>query len=174
MSVIAVLVALQALQPAAQVQPETIVAPLPPGFTVANKAAGAGETIEERVPEGETVDRWSKMITVQRFSGLARFGPHVFLERLGALIVQACPGAEASPIADSQVEGHATAEIRVDCPLNSGTGKPEAIFARALQGESDVHVVQYAYRAKADTKKAVAAKAYLSAVRLELAPSSGK
>jgi hypothetical protein len=146
---------------------ETLSAPMPAGFKVGFTQAGGGQTIEERVPARESVDAWTRMITIQRFAGLAAIGPHRLLERLAALMIQACPGAKADPIADGGSAAGADASLRVDCPRNPATGKPETMFARGFRGEADVHLVQYAYRSVPNAAEIKAAADYLAAVRLE-------
>ncbi|QJU56739.1 hypothetical protein HL653_02110 [Sphingomonas sp. AP4-R1] len=167
-------IALQAAGAVPAPEAEMLEAPLPSGFKIGFADKQSGQTIEERVPVRETVEAWSRMITVQRFSGLARIGPHAMLEKLGSLMIQACPGAIADPIEDASDGGHVTAAFRVTCPLNPATGKPETMLARAFAGDADIHLVQYAYRAIPSPKEASAATAYLGSVRLKSGSSSGK
>lgn len=155
------LLALQAARPA-----ETLDAPMPPGFTVGFSAARGDQNIEERIPAGETVEDWTRMITVQRMGGIAGVGAHAFAERLGTLMAQACPGATAAPIVDGTDGAAQSATMRVDCPRNPATGKPETMFGRILAGKTDIHVAQYALRAKADAADAATAARYLASVHL--------
>lgn len=145
---------------------ERLVAPMPPGFQVGYSAEVGSQAIEERVPAGESIDRWTRMVTVQRLGRLATIGSHAFLTRMGGLWTRACPGATVSPISDGEVEGRPVASFRVDCPLNPQTGQPETMFARAFAGASDLHIVQYAFRSVPGAAEARAALAYLDSVRL--------
>lgn len=145
---------------------EMLVASMPAGFKTGYEAAQGGQTIEERVPTAETVENWSRMITLQRFSGIAAVGAHGLLERLGGLMAQSCPGAKVGAITNGTEGGHPVAALRVDCPLNGATGKPETMFARAFQGASNVYLAQYAYRSKPTAEQAGTATAYLATVRL--------
>jgi hypothetical protein len=145
---------------------ETIDAPIPSGFKVGFKAAQADQSIEERVPTGETVEAWTRMVTVQRFGGPAQLGPHAFAERLGGLMARACPGAVLAPIVDGRDGAVAIATMRLDCPLNPATGKPETMFGRAFAGQSDLYVSQYAVRAKGDAAITATAGAYLDSVHV--------
>jgi hypothetical protein len=168
------MIAMQAASPAPTSPPEALDAPMPAGFKVGFADARDGQTMEERIPAVETVDVWTRMITVQRFAGLARVGPRALLERLGALMIGACPGAAAEPVANGNDSGRPTASLRVNCPLNPATGKPETMFARAFQGSSDIHLVQYAYRAIPSAGEAEVATGYLNAVRLEGGSTGGR
>lgn len=141
---------------------ERLIAPMPTGFYSAFNAEQGPVRIEERVPKGESVQRWTRMITVQRFAGGARVGPQRLLDGLAAGFAQSCAGSVAEPVTTDAV----SASIRIDCPLNPQTGKPETMFARAFGGDADLHVVQYAFRAKPAAVQVTEARAYLASVSL--------
>lgn len=122
---------------------EQVVRPALPSFVVGNQQAAGGASIIEQVPSGETVERWTRMVTTQRFEGLAdRIDAPGFLNKLAALTEQRCAGAKAS---DLQKSG-SSAEVRVDCPLNVETGQPETFIARAIADGHDLHIFQVAWR----------------------------
>ncbi len=145
---------------------EWIVAPMPAGFIVGYRAIRGGNAVEERVPTGETVADWTRMISVQRFAGAAPLGARGLLERMKTGIVQDCPGATASAIIEGAEHNRRTATMRADCPLNAQTGKPETFFARVVLGANDLHSVQYAFRHVPSAAEAETARAYLATVRL--------
>jgi hypothetical protein len=139
---------------------EDVSAPTPRGFVSAYNAEQGGMRIEERVPKGETVDRWTRMITVQRMRGGAQVGGPALLAKLSSLFSQSCLGSIASPVATAGD----SASIRIDCPLNQETGKPETMFARAFTGMSDLLLVQYAFRSVPTPAQANEAQSYLATV----------
>ena len=49
-------------------------------------------SIIEQIPEGETVQNWSELITIQNFAG-TRGSPEHFLEHLKAIREKVCPGS---------------------------------------------------------------------------------
>jgi hypothetical protein len=102
------------------------------------------------------------MITVQRFAGGARVAPERLLNGLANGFAQSCTGSVAEPVTTDAV----SASIRIDCPLNPQTGKPETMFARAFGGDADLHVVQYAFRSKPTTAQVNEARAYLVSTSL--------
>jgi hypothetical protein len=146
--------------------PERLSAPMPAGFRVGFTATQGGQSIEERVPASESVEAWTRMVTIQRLSGLAALGAHRLLDRMGAMWSGSCPGATVSPVEDAVVDGRAVASFSVTCPRNSQTGKPETMFARAFDGASDLHIAQYAFRSIPTAHEAEAATAYLQGVHL--------
>lgn len=139
---------------------EDVVAPTPKGFVSAYNAEQGGIRIEERVPKGETVDRWTRMITVQRMRGGAQIGGPRLLAKLSSMFAQSCSGSIASPVTTASE----VASIRIDCPLNPETGKPETMFARAFTGTSDLLLVQYAFRSVPTSAQADEAESYLATV----------
>ena len=131
-------------QPAAQ---ERLIAPAQPGFVVGYSAANAQQSIREEIPAGETVQAWSRMITTQRFMGLARGAtPETYARNTLAGLPRACPGARISPVASLRVSGRPAARFQVDCPRSAG-GRPETFILLAVSAPSgDMHVKQVAWR----------------------------
>jgi hypothetical protein len=156
--------------PAAQTgpAPEWLYQASPSGFEVGFEAAQGPISIVEQVPKGETVQNWSRMVTTQRFAGATPKGLSSdifaggFITRLGG----GCPGVKAGEVRTSTAEGRIVAELRADCPLNPGTGKPETLFLRAISGPADLHVVQVAFRHVPTSAEASWAERHLSTVTL--------
>ena len=121
--------------------------PTASGFVVGFDKANAEQAIVERIPAGETVERWSRMLTSQRFVGRARDpGPRQLLVNMQNLMKGACPGGSTSDIVTMTVTGRPAARMRSDCPLNPQTGLPESYFVVAFAGTSDLFVEQVAFR----------------------------
>src|SRR5262249_50333153 len=79
---------------------EHLASPALAGFVLGYQAANAAQSIREDVPRGETVERWSRMVTTQRFTGLAaRSTPDAYARTIAGQLPRACPGATVSPIA---------------------------------------------------------------------------
>jgi hypothetical protein len=125
---------------------ERLKAPVLPGFVVGFEASNATQTIREEVPNGETVERWTRMVTTQRFTGLAaRSTPAVYARTIASQLPQACPGATVSPITELTVSRRPAARFQVDCPRNA-TGQTETFILLAIAGARDMHVKQVAWR----------------------------
>ena len=124
---------------------ERLASPAVPGFVAGYAAANDEQSIREEVPRGETVQAWTRMITTQRFTGVAaRVSPAAYVATIRVQLDQSCPGASASPILRLTIGGHAAARFRADCP-DSG-GQPESFLLLAIAGRSDMHVKQAAVR----------------------------
>jgi hypothetical protein len=143
---------------------EMLAMPAAPGFIVGYEAERDGNAIVEQVPSGETVQKWTRMITRQRFAGVAmRTDADGFLQLMLDGLERACPGAT---VAYRRPVGR-NAQMRVDCPLNPATGLPETFFAKSVPGAADMHVAQVAFRSVPDAEDAAWAERYLAGVALQ-------
>lgn len=147
-----------AMLPAAQ-ESERLVWPVAQGFVVAHHQETAQVSIEEQVPKGETVENWTRMITQLRRGPV---DPMQFAIGMASSWRQACTGAKAS----DPVAGPRGVDIRIDCPRNPQTGKPETMFQRTVAGEGRLYILQVAFRSTPDAKQAVWAKAQLDRATL--------
>jgi len=142
---------------------ESLASPPLPGFVTGYEFAKDGSSIVEQVPNGETVQKWTRMVTTQRFAGVAgRTDANGFLQLMLDGLERACPGAT---VAYRRVAA-GSAQMRVDCPLNPATRLPETFFARAIPGAGDMHVAQVAFRRIPDADEAAWAEKYLAEVQL--------
>ena len=117
------------------------------GFVVGFEKANAEQSILERVPAGETVERWTRMLTSQRNTGRGRDpGPRQLLANMQELMGKSCPGGSTSEIVTMTVSGRPAARMRSDCPLNPQTGLPESYFIVAFAGTNDLFAEQVAVR----------------------------
>lgn len=103
-------------------------------------------TMREFVARGETVKDWTRMLTVQTLPWRMGLTPTGVLRMVANGMEAACGGATSSPIDAATLDGRDGATIRVDCPRNPQTGKAETMFARAVQGDRSITMVQAAVR----------------------------
>ncbi len=163
-SVVAIPLASAAAQAAG---PEHLGAPALPGFVVGYNAANAQQSIREEIPRGETVEAWSRMVTTQRFGGIARAAtPETYARNTTAGIPRACPGARVSPMTSLRVSGSSAVQLQVDCPHSAG-GRPETFILLAIAGPSgDMHVKQVAWRGPTTPQGLAWGRSFLAGVRL--------
>lgn len=144
----AILLAALALPSAAWGQPlsERLASPAVPGFVTGHSASNASQSIREEVPRGESVQAWTRMVTTQRFGGLARnTTPAQYAQNVMVAVPRACPGAQVSPLASLKVSGQNAVRFQLDCPRSAG-GRPETFILLAIAGPADMHVKQVAWR----------------------------
>jgi hypothetical protein len=151
-------VAMIAAEPATEVS-----RPALPGFVVGYKATQGGASILEEVPAGETVQRWSRMVTTQRFDGIGfRVSPSRMVGRIATGFVTGCAGGTAT---DVQNDGDFST-MRADCPRNPQTGLPETVLARAIADGATLHVFQVAWRSVPTAAELAWAETYLKGIKL--------
>lgn len=142
-------------------------APLP-GLNIAFHEVGNGSMVVERVPPGETGQRWTRMVVNQRFAGVIERGG-TLSEWRGHFIAgleTGCPGYRASAPARVDVVGRPAIEFRIDCPRNPSTGLPETFLLRAIAGRADLHVAQVAFRHVPSAVEVAWARNHLATVTL--------
>ena len=118
---------------------ESIYAPADTtGWKVAHAqdVRGAGNIVE-RIPVNETLQNWTKMVTVQFFEN-ERQTPQTMMDRLRARMLQRCPGAIWN-----QLESDRTSvlyEWRIaSCPGEQDQHE----LSRLLQGNDGLHRIAY-------------------------------
>ncbi len=151
----------------AQTPGERLVQARPAGFVVGHSVSAPEASVEERIPQGESVQRWTRMLTTQRFGGAAlRMRPEQLLQTMANGLGSGCPGGKAGPIRALTVAGRPAAEFRADCPRNPAHGQSESFFARAIAGAADLHIVQVAFRRVPTAADAAFARKHLDSVAL--------
>jgi len=143
---------------------EALERPAVPGFVAGYEVAKNGNYIQEQVPAGENVEKWTRMVTTQRFAGVAEAtSANGFLQLMIDGLASGCPGAT---VVYRRPSGK-TAQMRVDCPTNPKTGLPETFFAKAMAGSTDMHVAQVAFRSIPKANDVAWAEKYLGSVSLK-------
>ena len=135
---------LSAAQARAQDSGETVALPDLPGLELGFEEARGGSYIREWVPRGETVQAWTRMVTLQRFAGFFANGG-TLQSWAGAFTSSLRGGCPAARLEGPAFRG-TEVELRVDCPRNPATGRPETFMLRGMAGRRDLHIVQAAMR----------------------------
>jgi hypothetical protein len=125
---------------------ENLLAELPEGFKVDYQAEEGNQTITEMVAEGESVEDWTTMVTVQVFLGKTDTTPQQAQDILTNDWFNACANSETYPVADGAENGYNFVLWQLYCPLNSATQKPELTYMKAIQGNDSLYLVQVAFR----------------------------
>ncbi len=126
---------------------ERLEGPTLPEYVVGFRGANAEQAIREEVPRGETVQRWTRMVTTQWFAGVSS---KITAADFAALMVRdfprSCPGGKVSAPQELTVSGRPAAQVRADCPLLRSTNRPETFIMLVVSGEADLLVRQVAFR----------------------------
>lgn len=130
----------------AELENENLLVKLPAGFKIDFQQKNKDMMINEMVPESETVNNWTEMVTVQVFYNL-KATPDQFKTKMEAGMLAACPGSESHQIAQGDENGYPAIVWLQSCPLNTATGKPEITWIKGIQGNDSFYVVQLAFKA---------------------------
>ncbi|MBS0232998.1 MAG: hypothetical protein JSR99_05885 [Proteobacteria bacterium] len=131
---------------------------LPAGFKTVFEQPSADRYIREAVPNGETVDRWSQMITVTGAKGLAttpQMSAQYFAARIAAGFQKACPATfSVKPLGPTSVSGQDAFVAVASCgKVDASPDKhSETTLIVAIKGAADVYTVQWAERAPSNAE----------------------
>jgi hypothetical protein len=145
---------LMAAPPAAPQQEQALRVSTPAGFAMAFSHVKPDGSMKmmEFVPEGQTVQNWQQMITVQHFPKLAGADPLQVAGRWTERFVAACPKAQISRVAQAPVNGHAAVRVYVHV-TECGGRPPESILAVMIKGQDAMHMIQHAWRPQPPTRE---------------------
>ena len=120
--------------------PERQVAlPADRGLVFAHRARQGRSILVELVPAGESVERYTRMVTLRTMPDLGRVPEKDVLDRFTERYRAACPRSTVTVLKfESLSDG-----VRIDCPLHPGTSRMETVFVRVLDLSPDramVHI----------------------------------
>ncbi len=143
---------------------EKFIAPLPAGFKIGAASAPPHQRVVEAVPQSETVESWTRMVTFQVVFGLKTADPDQIPTGMSKLWVSGCPGGAATKLSGAVERGYPSSLWMFACPLNRATGKPETTWMKTLSGADSTYSAQYAFRSQAGDGGRAAALSYLAGV----------
>jgi hypothetical protein len=133
-------------QPNSTLENENLLTTIPSSFKVDFSDKQNNFVITEMVQEGESVNDWSTMITVEIFLGEKNTTPQQYQETLTERWFNACENSETYPLADGVENSYNFVLWQLYCPLNAATQKEEYTFLKAIQGNDSFYLVQVAFR----------------------------
>ena len=143
-----------------KLEAENLLVGVPDGFVVGDRADGkSGLIAAEFIPQGETIEDWTRMVTVQVFRG-EKHGPDKFAQNLKI----GWEGACVERLGSGAVNGYRYSAWSFGCPLNPKTSKPETMWLKVIRGKDALYSVQYAFRALPTAEFEKAANEYLARV----------
>lgn len=145
---------------------ENLLADIPSGFKVGYQAHQGNQSITEMVADGETVDDWSTMVTVQVYLGETNTTPEQAQDTLTRSWFNACENSESYPVADGDENGYNFLLWQLYCPLNASTQKVEYTYMKAIQGNDSFYLVQVAFRHEPSNDEVTQWMQYLKGVQV--------
>ena len=148
----------------AALQYENILLPVPAGFKMGSRAEDSKKLLAEFVPNDESVDHWSTMITEIILRGNSLADPEVFQSKMQSDWKNACPGGEGHPLSNSMENGYRVSYWGFNCPLNPKTNSNEFMVRKVIIGADALYEVQFAYRKTVTAELTQSAISYLHTV----------
>jgi len=133
-------------QTGTRLENENLLTTVPSGFKIDYNGKQDNFVITEIVPEDESINDWSTMITVEIFLGEKNTTPQQYQETLTERWFNACENSETYPMADGAENGYNFVLWQLYCPLNSATQTMEYTYLKAIQGNDSFYLVQVAFR----------------------------
>lgn len=141
----ALVVAVLATPSFAALEAENVLTAVPEGFVVGFEEGDDSRHLVEFIPDGETVDDWSAMVTVVTLHDADN--ADAAATNMADAWIEACKDGSAGPLSEDVVNGYPYVIWGYDCPLNAQTGKPETMIMKVIPGRDALYMVQYAVRA---------------------------
>jgi hypothetical protein len=125
----------------------------PAGFKHSYQNDTGAQYIQESVLDGETVEKWSQMLTVTGAKGLAtnaNITPERLLQQVAAGFQRACPSSFAAKgLGALKISGYDAFAALVGCgAVQSGVPRSEIAILLAVKGSSDYYTIQWAERSQ--------------------------
>ena len=130
----------------AQLQDENLLIGMPAGYKIGFQERKGPIVMTEMVPEKESVEEWSEMLTTQLFLGLKSVSPEAFRAESQKKWLEACKEGQFAEIASGEERGYPFAVWMLTCPYSKAPGRPELTWLKALRGVDSFYVVQKAFR----------------------------
>jgi hypothetical protein len=144
---------------------DRVIAPDLASWVIGYEAHNATQTIREEVPEGESVKDWTRMVTTQRFGGLASLTTaENYLGNIARGVERKCPGAVVGAVRSLSMTGRPSVRLTIDCPILAETGKRETFLLEATAGTFDMLVKQVSFRGPHTAADIVWATGFLDAL----------
>lgn len=130
----------------AQLSNENLLQSMPAGYKIDFQAKKGNMVMTEMVPQAETVNNWTEMLTTQIFSGWKDVTLEQFQAYMAKTWMASCKDGDVVPITQGTENGYPFAIWLQGCPLNTSTGKPENTWFKAIKGNDSFYLVQKAFK----------------------------
>lgn len=145
----------------AQLQGENLLQPMPAGYRIAFQDRQGGIVTTEMVPEKESSEDWTEMLTTQLYIGLKSVTPAQFRAESRRKWLEACKEGSFHEVAESDEKGYPVAVWMLSCPHSRAPGRPEMAWFKAIRGTDAFYVVQKSFRFEPSSEQAAQWMRYL-------------
>jgi hypothetical protein len=125
---------------------ENLMATVPTGWKMGFQNRQENLQIVEFVPEGQSVDTWQSLLTMQIvFGGLSKSPRQVF-EESASSTKRFCPNLDVSSVVTGKENGYPFALWIQNCPNNPQVNQAEITLFKVIQGNDSFYFVHRAWR----------------------------
>lgn len=128
---------------------QVVKLPVNVGFVPAYQKTQGNFYIWEAVPPGESVQKWTQMITVSGLKGAGNQAPEAVARMIAEGFKRACPDTfSVNTMGIEQLQGNKAFALLIACGIASPVGEPysEMLSLIAMQGRNDLYTLQWAER----------------------------
>lgn len=130
----------------AELTNENLLQTMPNGYKVDFQTQQGSMVMTEMVPQSESVQNWTEMVTTQIFLGLKTTTPETFQVYMKKTWGSACAASTTTSITSGKENGYPFSIWMQTCPENQSTGKPEFTWFKAIKGNDSFYVIQKAFK----------------------------
>ena len=145
---------------------ENLLQAIPPDYKIGHQSKRGNMLMTEFVPNGESVNNWTEMLTTQVFIGLTRPTPNEFRQVMQKSWVSFCKDANFADVAAGTENGYVFEVWIQDCPKSVQTGKLERVWFKAIKGNDSFYLIQKAFRFQPEPDQVVRWTQYLRSIQV--------
>jgi hypothetical protein len=123
---------------------------VPEGFKIIYQNKDANSEIIEIISEAESLDNWSRMITIQTFSDSDNYDPEKFILDISRVAEDQCGSVQVEPVTTARQNGFFFSHKVIMCSPNIKTNMAEILNIKAIKGEESFFVAQVINRVEID------------------------
>jgi hypothetical protein len=129
-----------------QLEGERLLVAIPHGYKIVSNAETELMILMQMVPQNESVDNWTEMVTSHTVFGLKNQTLEQFQARIQQDWLTVCKGGVSVPVRKGEENGYSFSVWVSTCPLNSSTGKPDVTLFKTIKGNDSLYDVHKAFK----------------------------
>ncbi|RUL66560.1 hypothetical protein EKH79_01670 [Dyella dinghuensis] len=142
---------------------ENLIQSLPSGFNIATRGTAAGGVeLTEMIPNGETVDNWTKMVTTQVFFGVKDLSFQTYMSDMEKHWKDSCDETDSKLLRDGKENGYPFHLWMQTCSYNDSKKHPKITWFKFIQGNDSTYVAQYAFHVEPSKDQVIDTMHYLA------------
>ena len=145
----------------AQLKDVNLLQGMPAGYKIGFQERQGPIILTEMVPESESVEEWTEMVSSQLFIGLKSVSPETFRAESRKKWLEACKDGNFAEIASGEESGYPMALWMLSCPHSKAPGRPEITWFKAIRGQDAFYVVQKSFRFEPSNEQVQQSMRYL-------------